>query len=47
VTDVGVLLYFSRQFRDLNESLECVPVVELDDGVAITKKAYDWVDSVS
>jgi hypothetical protein len=31
----------------LNESLECVPVVELGDGVAITKRAYDWVDSVS
>jgi hypothetical protein len=37
----------TAQFKDLNESLECVPAVELGDRVAITKRAYDWVDSVS
>jgi hypothetical protein len=47
VEDVQRLLHFSAQFKDLNESLEIVPVVELAEGVAIASKAYEWVDSVS
>ena len=47
VADVAALLYFSAQFKDLNEFLDVTPVVELGDGVTIAMKAYEWVDSVS
>jgi len=47
VTDIGRLLHFSAQFKDLNESLDIVPVVELGEGIATVMQAYEWVDSVS
>ena len=43
----AALLDFSARFKDLNDTIEVVPVVELGDGVAITQLAYGWVDSVS
>lgn len=46
VADVAALTYFSAQFKDLNETLEITPVVELGDGVALAMKAYAWVDSL-
>src|SRR5436305_7357909 len=47
VTDVDKLLHFCAQFKDLNESLDVVPVVDLADGIPTVMKAYTWVDSVS
>lgn len=35
------------QFKDLNEVLEIVPVVELGAGVAIAVRAYEWVGSLA
>ena len=40
------LLKFSAQFKDLNESLDIVPVVDLMDGVGIAMSAYRWIDSL-
>jgi hypothetical protein len=40
------LLKFSAQFKDLNESLDIVPVVDLMDGVSIAMSAYQWIDSL-
>jgi hypothetical protein len=39
------LLKFSAQFKDLNESMAIVPVVDLKDGVSIAMSAYQWTDS--
>ncbi len=46
VADVSKLLYFSAQFKDLNEVLDITPVVELGEGVATAMRAYAWVDSL-
>lgn len=40
------LLMFSAQFKDLNESIEIVPVVDLMEGVGVAMGAYQWVDSL-
>ena len=37
---------FSARFKDLNETIEITPVVELGEGLAIVQQAYAWVDSV-
>jgi len=47
VADVATLLDFSAKFKDLNDELEIVPVVELGEGVSIAMKAYAWVDSLT
>lgn len=47
VVNVEALVHFSAQFKDLNDTLDITPVVELGDGVAIAMKAYEWIDSVS
>jgi Protein of unknown function (DUF3303) len=47
VVDVAMLLDFSAKFKDLNDELEIVPVVELSEGVSIAMKAYAWVDSIT
>jgi hypothetical protein len=47
VADVATLLDFSAKFKDLNDELEIVPVVELSEGVSIAMKAYAWVDSLT
>ena len=44
--DVGALMAFSARFKDLNETIEITPVVELGEGLAIVQQAYVWVDSV-
>jgi hypothetical protein len=47
VVDVAALVDFSARFKDLNDTLEITPVVELADGVGIAMKAYEWVDSLA
>ena len=47
MTDVGRLVHCSAQFKDLNESLEIVPVVELGEGIRRSDEGIEWVDSVS
>jgi Protein of unknown function (DUF3303) len=47
VADVATLLSFSAKFKDLNDELEIVPVVELSEAVGIVMEAYAWVDSIT
>ncbi|MFT3853041.1 MAG: DUF3303 family protein [Ilumatobacteraceae bacterium] len=46
VADVERLLEFSTQFRDLNDELDVMPVVDLGVGVATVQRAYAWLDTL-
>ena len=46
VADTERLLEFSTQFRDVNDELDVMPVVDLGIGVATVTKAYAWLDTL-
>jgi len=46
VADTERLLEFSAQFRDVNDELDVMPVVDLGTGVATVNKAYAWLDTL-